>query len=165
MRTPLAAGLGFASCALRDGPSMEVNTPARAELSIPVPVFATRFRRACFYYLTPSPLSLSVSNTDRMLRAATTGGRSRWGARPDGQISSAVWRWPVQPLLQKYSCSRFDQITFISAAVLSRKRGVGHRHERWDGMRWTQGALKTKALFLRTEKSCGPDASTPASSS
>jgi hypothetical protein len=114
MRTPLAAGLRFASCALRDGPSMEVNTPARAELSIPVPVFATRFRRACFYYLTPSPLSLSVSNTDRMLRAATTGGRSRWGARPDGQITGAVWRRPVQPLLQKYSCSRFDQITFIS---------------------------------------------------
>src|SRR6202040_63687 len=39
-----------------------------------------------------------------------------------------------------------DPNHFISVAVLSRKRGVGHRHERWDGMRWTRGALKTKAL-------------------
>jgi hypothetical protein len=79
----------------------------------------------------------------------TTGGRNRRGTRPDGQISGAVWRWPVQPLLQKYSCSRFDQITFISALSSPSERGVGHRHERWDGMRWTRGALKTKAL------SCG----------
>jgi hypothetical protein len=33
------------------------------------------------------------------------------------------------------------------------------------GMRWTQAALKTRALPSRTAKSCGPDASTPASSS
>jgi hypothetical protein len=26
------------------------------------------------------------------------------------------------------------------------QRGVGHRHERWDGMRWTQLVLKTRAL-------------------
>ncbi len=32
-------------------------------------------------------------------------------------------------------------------------------------MRWTRAALKTRALNLRTEKSCGPDASTLASSS
>src|ERR1700676_980713 len=31
-------------------------------------------------------------------------------------------------------------------------------------MRWTRGALLTRALILRTVKSCGPDASTPASS-
>jgi hypothetical protein len=35
---------------------------------------------------------------------------------------------PVQSLSQKYSSSHFPQIT----------RGVGHRHERWDGMRWTR---------------------------
>src|SRR3984893_19483027 len=26
------------------------------------------------------------------------------------------------------------------------QRGVGHRHERWGGMRWTRAALKTRAL-------------------
>jgi hypothetical protein len=31
------------------------------------------------------------------------------------------------------------------------------------GMRWTQMALLTRALVSRTAKSCGPDASTPAS--
>ena len=31
-------------------------------------------------------------------------------------------------------------------------------------MRWTRAALKTKALILRTAKSCGPDAPTLASS-
>jgi hypothetical protein len=28
-------------------------------------------------------------------------------------------------------------------AIPSRKRGVGHRHERWDGLRWTRAALLT----------------------
>jgi hypothetical protein len=49
---------------------------------------------------------------------------------------------------------------FHVPAVRSRKRGVGHRHERWDRMRWTQSARKTNALGLRTVKSCGPDAPT-----
>jgi hypothetical protein len=61
------------------------------------------------------------------------------------------------------------------------RRGVGHRHERWDGMRWTrqcprmvlsQGGLwpvsdqsvRRRTALKRTAKSCGPDASTPASS-
>jgi hypothetical protein len=150
MRTPLAAGLRFASCALRDGPSMEVNTPARAELSIPVPVFATRFRRACFYYLTPSPLSLSVSNTDRMLRAATIGGRSRWGARPDGQISGAVWRWPVQPLLQKYSGFPKTQITLYPPLSCPRREG------RWPSSRTLgRDAMDAAALLTNSAKADG----------
>jgi hypothetical protein len=61
------------------------------------------------------------------------------------------------------------------------QRGVGHRHERWGGMRWTrqrwrvmgsQGGFylvsdhqaRRRTTVLRTVKSCGPDASTPASS-
>jgi hypothetical protein len=58
-----------------------------------------------------------------------------------------------------------------------RGRGVGHRHERWDGMRWTQrrrardgmagrasGPVSDprtcgRAAPKRTVKSCGPDAS------
>src|ERR1700675_1085941 len=62
------------------------------------------------------------------------------------------------------------------------RRGVGHRHVRWDGMRWTrqcsriirfQGGstrpvsdqvVRRRTALSRTAKSCGPDASTPASS-
>src|ERR1019366_7040028 len=37
------------------------------------------------------------------------------------------------------------QITLTISAVPSRKRGVGHRHERWGGMRWTRTTLLTRA--------------------
>ena len=39
------------------------------------------------------------------------------------------------------------------------------RHGRRVGMRWTRVALLTRALTLRTAKSCGPDVPTLASSS
>jgi hypothetical protein len=65
--------------------------------------------------------------------------------RPDGQITSWFSASSVQPLLQKYSGFPKDQISSISPLSCPSERGVGHRHERWDGMRWTQGALKTKA--------------------
>jgi len=45
---------------------------------------------------------------------------------------------PVQPSLQKESASRKTQIRFTNLAIPFRERGVGHRHERWDGMRWTR---------------------------
>jgi hypothetical protein len=31
-----------------------------------------------------------------------------------------------------------DANHFLIRPILSRKRGVGHRHERWGGMRWTR---------------------------
>jgi hypothetical protein len=40
--------------------------------------------------------------------------------------------------LQKESASRDTQIRFTNLAIPFRERGVGHRHERWDGMRWTR---------------------------
>jgi hypothetical protein len=45
---------------------------------------------------------------------------------------------PVQSLSEKYSPSHFPQISPITVAVPFLTRGVGHRHERWDGMRWTR---------------------------
>jgi hypothetical protein len=45
------------------------------------------------------------------------------------------------------------------------QRGGSRSSRTRDRMRWTQGAPETRALFLRTEKSCGPDAPTLASSS
>src|ERR1700675_427895 len=70
----------------------------------------------------------------------------------------------VQPLLQKYSGFPKNQITLITHSVSSHSRGISRSSRTRGGMRWTQAALLTRALFLRTEKSCGPDASTPASS-
>jgi hypothetical protein len=49
----------------------------------------------------------------------------------------------VQSLLQKYFCFSESQITFIRFAIPSHSRGVGHRHERWGGMRWTRQRRKT----------------------
>ena len=79
---------------------------------------------------------------------------------PDGQITHT----PVQPLLKKYSGFPKAQITLYPPLSCPSERGVGHRHERWGGMRWTRGSAQDESAFLRTEKSCGPDASTPASS-
>src|ERR1700677_1561460 len=66
--------------------------------------------------------------------------------------------WVVQSPSQKYSGSLLTQITSISFASRPNTEGrfaivtnVGH------GMRWTQAALLTRALCLRTAKSCGPD--------
>jgi hypothetical protein len=45
---------------------------------------------------------------------------------------------PVHSSSEKYPPSRQPQINPITPAVSSLTRGVGHRHERWDGMRWTR---------------------------
>jgi hypothetical protein len=45
---------------------------------------------------------------------------------------------PVQFRSQKYSASLPPQITSTNPVIPFRERGVGHRHERWDGMRWTR---------------------------
>ena len=42
---------------------------------------------------------------------------------PDGQITSCFARMPVQPLLQKYFCSRLTQISCISKLSRLDKRG------------------------------------------
>jgi len=49
-----------------------------------------------------------------------------------GQLALA----PVGPALTLQR--RGTQIKPTTPAILSRKRGVGHRHERWDGLRWTR---------------------------
>ena len=46
--------------------------------------------------------------------------------------------WVVQSPPKKYSAFRLPQITGITRAVPPCQRGVGHRHERWAGMRWTR---------------------------
>jgi hypothetical protein len=52
---------------------------------------------------------------------------------------------PVQPLREKHFPSRFPQIKSITPASRPTERGVGHRHERWDGRRWTRQRRARKA--------------------
>ncbi len=130
---------------------------------------ACRFRLVRLRRRLPNPPSASRHNADLSSRArsrdpciAMTVGTDR--VRHAETHPTGKSKKPVQPSLQKYSDFPKTQITLYPLLSCPSERGVGHRHERWDGTRWTRGALKTKALYLRTEKSCGPDASTPASS-
>ena len=95
---------------------------------------------------------------------------------PDGRAC----RFRVQPLLKKYSVFPKTQITLYPPPSRPDQRGVGHRRERWGGLRWTrqrrvckgsQGGFPVsddrhadERCCSRTAKTCGPDASTPASS-
>src|SRR5882757_11373405 len=46
--------------------------------------------------------------------------------------------------MQKYFYSRFGQITSTTPPFHPVTRGVGHRHERWNGMRWTRQRWASK---------------------
>src|SRR5882762_4850147 len=70
---------------------------------------------------------------------------------------------PVQPLLQKYSASRFTQIKSISPAVLSH-RGALRNVINAGRDAVDADALKDEQRLMRTAKSCGPDAPTLESS-
>jgi hypothetical protein len=148
---------------------MEVNTLAHAELSITVPALATRFlalgnfKRAYCYCLTPSPLSSSVSNTDRMLRAATTGGRNRRGLDPTGKSAELSGDGLSSPF-----CKNIPVLDLTKSLLYP--RCPVPEEGRWPSSRTLgrdavdAGSAEDESAFLRTEKSCGPDASTPASS-
>jgi hypothetical protein len=69
------------------------------------------------------------------------------------------------PPLKNIPFCFLTQITCISQGIPAHTKGAFRdRHERWIGMRWTQAALLTRALAMRTAKPCGPDAPTLASS-
>ena len=52
----------------------------------------------------------------------------------------------VQSLSKKYSAFRVSRKSpVLSPAIPFRERGVGHRHERWGGLRWTRAALLTNS--------------------
>jgi hypothetical protein len=68
------------------------------------------------------------------------------------------------PPLQKYSDFPKTQITFITLPVLSHRGAARDRHGRGTGCGGRVGAFDEQRR-MRTAKSCGPDASTLASSS
>jgi hypothetical protein len=53
---------------------------------------------------------------------------------------------PVQPRLEKHCRFLLTQIIGLSHAIPSRERGVGHRHERWGGMRWTRQRRRVRRV-------------------
>jgi hypothetical protein len=74
-------------------------------------------------------------------------------ARPLRQKSDLLRRinliCPVQSPMQKYFGFSETQISAISLAIPSRKRGVGHRHERWGGERWTRQCPRASVIAGR----------------
>jgi hypothetical protein len=98
----------------------------------------------------PNPPSASHHNADLSSRArsrdpciAMTVGTDR--VRHAETHPTGKSKKPVQPSLQKYSDFPKMQITLYPPLSCPSERGVGHRHERWDGMRWTQAALLTNS--------------------
>jgi hypothetical protein len=69
----------------------------------------------------------------------------------------------VQSHFKKYFCSGFTQIKSISLAVPPHRGAFRDRHGRGAGC-GGRGRRADECASLRTAKSCGPDASTPASS-
>src|ERR1700745_885120 len=71
--------------------------------------------------------------------------------RPDGQISKSL----SSPFCKNILIFRRRKSLYIHA-VLSHRGGGSRSSRTRDRLRWTQAAPKTRALFLRTAKSCGP---------
>ena len=51
--------------------------------------------------------------------------------------------WVVQIFTKKYSGFHRTQITGLCLSSRSARGAFGHRHERWDGMRWMRSAQLT----------------------
>ena len=87
---------------------------------------------------------------------------------PDGQISKNSCQSP----LKKIFLFSIDPDSVQNSSIPSRERGVGHGHERWDGLRWTRQRCARKVIagrffrerstarrrttLKRTAKPCGP---------
>jgi len=106
----------------------------------------------------PSPASAGEGAHRRW---RTTDARLR---TPDGQISREFLLHPVQSRLQKYFRSRLSQITsYRQPSRPTEGRIMIVAYAGRDAV--DASGAKDESAFSRTAKSCGPDASTPASSS
>jgi len=82
---------------------------------------------------------------------------------PDGQITSSAGFAAVQSCRQKYFAFGVGQITFTTPAVLSHRGALRNVINAGRDAVDADGA-QDEGADSRTAKSCGPDASTPASS-
>jgi hypothetical protein len=71
---------------------------------------------------------------------------------------------PVQSCWKKYCASRFPQISAMSPPIPAHRGAFRDRHGRWARDAVDASGAEDEGAALRTAKSCGPDASTPASS-
>src|ERR1700731_3175965 len=81
------------------------------------------------------------------LRSSSYGGGS---TNPTGK-SVVFASWPVQPHLQKYSCSLLTQISSLIRAVLSQEEGRCARHERGAGCGGRESVRRAMAVAGRDE--------------
>ena len=71
---------------------------------------------------------------------------------PDGQISWCFAKAPVQPLLQKYFCSRLTQISSLIRTVPSRQEGrIARRHERGAGCGGRESVRRCQGMAGRVD--------------
>jgi hypothetical protein len=61
---------------------------------------------------------------------------------------------PVQTRFEKYFLLSFDPNHRPIARIPFQERGVGHRHERWDGMRWTRDWFSQGGFPVSDQTAC-----------
>jgi hypothetical protein len=67
---------------------------------------------------------------------------------PDGQITENL----SSPHPKNIPLSPSGKSALPARAIPFRKRGVGHRHERWDGMRWTRQCARRACQCVRRSR-------------
>ena len=67
---------------------------------------------------------------------------------PDGQITHFL----SSPFRKNIPLSPSGKSALPARAIPFRKRGVGHRHERWDGMRWTRQCARRACQCVRRSR-------------
>ena len=95
------------------------------------------FRRTTTHSKSPT-VSFSAAATscarDKIISSQFSRSRSDGRFVQNGRLGDLG----VQLCFKKYFRFLLTQIIGLSPAIPSRERDVGHRHERWDGMRWTR---------------------------
>ena len=149
----------------------------RTALEYWIVCFRRRRRRGCGrprWRMTLTPIRLTVipaanaAGPESMFPVVVMDSGSRFARPgmtreccPTRQISESH----VQPCLQKYFRSLPTQISCISLAIPAHTQGAFRdRHERRARDAMDAGGAADESAYLRTAKSCGPDAPTLASS-
>ena len=115
----------------------------------------TRARRSTDAALDPG--AFARSHYRHRHRQRWRSARRRWTLSPSppqliglpvGQISKFL----SSPRSKNISLCLSGKSSLRACAIPSRKRGVGHRHERWDGMRWTRQCARRACQCVRRSR-------------